>query len=124
MYVSEFVRWKSEWRVFVNKGKVGGVRHYEGDPRASPDETVIFDAVANFTDSSDGEATAGYALDFGVLAETGETTLVEWNYVYALGAYGLDDRVYTKVLLTRWREVVQQCMGGNVVEHGEIAKLN
>ena len=52
-----------------------------------------------------GTAPAAYAIDFGVLAN-GETTLVETNDGYSLGAYDIDADQYTALLMNRWRDLL------------------
>jgi hypothetical protein len=101
---SEIVSWKAEYRTYVTGGRVVGVRHYAGDPAVAIDERVVEAAVETFTQS--GRAPAGYGIDFGVLS-TGETALVEVNDGYALGSYGLDDGLYTDLILARWCELTE-----------------
>ena len=90
---------------FRNKIKVVGMRNYGGDPSVLPDPEVVKRAVTVFEASV--EKTAGYALDFGVLSDSGKTALVEWNDGFALGSYGLDHETYTKLLLERWHELLE-----------------
>ena len=97
------VRWASEHRVYVVRGRVVGIRHYAGDPAISPDEAVVSEAVRALREW--GEATAGYGLDLGVL-DDGRTALVEWNDGFSLGSYGLDAGSYTELILARWSELV------------------
>lgn len=99
---SEVVRWLSEYRVFVIRGRVVGLRHYAGDPAIRVDEAQVERAVRTLEEA--GEGTAAYGVDFGVL-ETGQTALVEWNDGFALGSYGLDRSLYTELTLTRWAEL-------------------
>ena len=106
---SEPVRWASEFRVFVIRGRVVGIRHYAGDPAMNLDEGVMSEAVHRLERS--GEATAGYGLDLGVL-EDGRTALVEWNDGYALGSYGLDPGLYTELVIARWCELLNQAKPG------------
>lgn len=101
--VSEVVNWVSEFRIFVNAGNIVGVQHYSGDSSVELNMTHVENAIAAFENSS--ERTAGYCLDFGVL-DTGETALVEWNDGYSLGSYGLNNEIYTDLLITRWTEIV------------------
>jgi hypothetical protein len=96
---AEVVHWLSEFRVFVIRGEVVGIRHYHGDPTYRADEGVVCEAVPILEAS--GEATAGYGIDFGVLAD-GRTALVEWNDGFGLGSYGLDRGLYTELILARW----------------------
>ncbi|MCP3099712.1 ATP-grasp domain-containing protein [Myxococcus sp. K15C18031901] len=99
---STVVRFRSESRAFVVRGALVGLRHYAGDPTVSVDPALVEDAVRRL--ESSGEATAGYALDFGVL-DTGETALVEWNDGFSLGAYGLPSVDYTALTVARWCEL-------------------
>ena len=147
VYVSEVVEWESEWRVFVLHSKVVGIRCYraEGqdfayttnDPQNAhaltgyngprPDRAIVQAAVEALEASSSPQATAGYSLDFGVLTTPGNTqsrtqtrtTLVEWNDGFALGAYGLDDALYTDLLLARWSDLQKQAG----VQSGELNSI-
>ncbi|MBJ6764455.1 ATP-grasp domain-containing protein [Myxococcaceae bacterium JPH2] len=102
LWCSEVVQWQSEFRVFVLRGAIVGVRHYAGDPSVRLDEARVTEAVATL--EAAGEGTAGYAVDFGVLS-TGETALVEWNDGFSLGAYGLPPEEYTQLTVARWCEL-------------------
>lgn len=103
IWCSDVVEWLSEYRIFINKGEIVGIHHYAGDISVKVNEKIIADALTLF--ESSGEATAGYALDFGVLAD-GTTALVEWNDGFSLGSYGLDKKFYTDLLIARWVELV------------------
>lgn len=107
---AEVVTWLTEYRVFVTRGTIVGIRHYLGDPTVSADRGVIEAAVAAFEAS--GEALAGYGIDFGVLAD-GTTALIEVNEGYGLGAYGLGDAEYTDVIIARWCEMTQWARARN-----------
>jgi hypothetical protein len=100
---SEVVEWRSEHRVYVARGRIVGIQHYHGDPDVAPDRRAVDEAVAAFQAS--GEATAGYGIDFGVLTD-GATALVEVNDGYSLGSYGLNDDVYTDLVVARWSQLV------------------
>jgi hypothetical protein len=102
VWCSEIVEWKSEFRVYVVKGRILGIGHYAGDPSRKVDEKKVEEAVASFEAS--GEAPGGYGIDFGVLS-TGQTALVEINDGYSLGNYGLDDDLYTELIVSRWLEL-------------------
>ena len=99
---SEVVRWLGEYRVFVVRGTLVGVRHYAGDAAVPVDEATVREAVRLL--ESSGEATAGYGVDFGVLA-TGQTALVEWNDGFSLGSYGLEREHYADLTVARWCEL-------------------
>ena len=105
LYCSSVVEWLSEFRVFVNKGQIVGMKHYDGNPTHLPDKNEIEKAVADFENSS--EKTNGYSLDFGVLGN-GETALIEWNDGFSLGSYRLDKELYTELILARWEEILEE----------------
>ncbi|HBE21069.1 MAG TPA: DUF4343 domain-containing protein [Cyanobacteria bacterium UBA11149] len=102
VYCSEVVRWLSEYRVFAIKSKIVGIQHYSGDPSISINEDIVVNAIECLEKS--GEATAAYAIDFGVI-ENNRTALVELNDGFAIGSYGLDKTVYTDLIITRWCEL-------------------
>lgn len=85
VWISEPVKFVSEWRYYILRDQIIGAGRYDdGDDGAPiPDINLIHSAVAamelNFSP-------AGYALDFGVL-DNGETALVEVNDGWALGYY-------------------------------------
>src|SRR5690606_36946193 len=99
IFCSEVVEWVSEYRVFVIRGEIVGIKHYQGDADKNIDDAVVESAIAQLEES--GETTIAYAVDFGLLA-TGQTAVVEWNDGFSLGSYGLDKAIYTDLLITRW----------------------
>ncbi len=99
---SEVVQWLSEFRVFVVRGSIVGIRHYRGPTSPQLDEAQVLRAIERLSEA--GESTAGYAIDFGVL-DSGQTALVEWNDGFSLGAYGLERGPYTDLTLARWTEL-------------------
>ncbi len=102
VYCSEVVEWTSEYRVYVCNGEILSIDHYEGDPEARLDREVVEEAIASLEMA--GRAFAGFGIDFGVLS-SGETALVEMNDGFALGAYSIDGKNYTDLLLARWIEL-------------------
>jgi hypothetical protein len=100
---SEPVKWKSEYRVYVIAGNIVATDLYNGDEKEKLDEAVVQSAVDTFQAS--GEAPAGYAADFGVIAD-GKTALVEVNDGFALGAYQISAELYTNLLFARWKEML------------------
>ncbi len=103
VHCSETVRWVSEHRLYVVRGRLVGIGHYAGDPTVFPDERVVSEAVRKLRES--GEETAGYGLDLGVLDDD-QTALVEWNDGFSLGSYGIDASSYTELILARWSELI------------------
>ena len=99
---SDVVTWLTEWRVFVHGGEVVGVEHYDGDTALRPDADVV-EAVVTALRAT---CPAGFAIDVGVIGETGRTAVVEVNDGFALGRYGLDPDAYVDLLVARWRELL------------------
>ncbi len=103
VYCSHVVEWISEYRIYVNKGQIVGIKNYDGDEEVKLDLKVVENAIRDFEQSD--ERTDGYGIDFGVL-KNGDTAMVEWNDGYALGSYNLDKELYTDLILSRWNEIL------------------
>lgn len=100
VWVSEPVRFVSEYRAYVNQGEVLGVGCYSTEDSATPDLRVIWEAARLLADTP-GTPLA-YAFDWGVL-EDGTTALVEMNDGWAIGLYdGVTRRQYFELLEARW----------------------
>ncbi len=92
----------SEWRCYVLKGKVFACVNYSGDPLTFPNPYIISRYLENFT-----TAPIAYSLDVAI-TETGQATrFIEVNDAYALGYYGGNVELYTKMLDLRWKEIIQ-----------------
>jgi hypothetical protein len=104
VWCSEVVDWRSEFRVYIIGDDIRSVDLYGGDAAVALDMSVVKTAAEVFRAS--GQAPSAYALDFGVL-DTGKTALIEANDGYALGAYQINQRDYTDLLVTRWLELVE-----------------
>jgi ATP-grasp domain, R2K clade family 2 len=100
---SDAVQWLAEYRVYVIHSHIVGVDHYAGDQAYSLNPSTVQSALSTLEMA--GEAPAAYGIDFGVL-HTGETALVEMNDGFALGAYAINQKTYTELLLTRWSELM------------------
>lgn len=98
--VSDVVDFVSEWRCFVCRDEVVGVRPYRGAWDVPPDREALSRAVTE----GRGRMPAGHSLDLGVTAD-GRTLLVEANDGYALGSYGLPSIPYAQLLEARWDEL-------------------
>ena len=98
--VSDVIDIVSEYRCYVIKGELKGIKWYIGDFRIFPDVSVIDSAIKDYKSSP-----IGYAIDFGVTKE-GKTIVVECNDGWSLGNYGLNNTTYANMLLTRWLEII------------------
>jgi hypothetical protein len=106
LWCSEVITWLSEYRIYVVNSEIRSIDFYAGNPEITIDLTEI-DRAIELLDKA-GESYAGYAIDFGVLA-TGETALVEMNDGFSLGAYKIEPKNYTEMLLARWQELLNPC---------------
>lgn len=109
VYKMLVIDWKSEYRAFVNKGDLVGLKHYKGDPLVFPDPKVVAKMVA----VSKSLQLDAFAIDVGVanFQERPEvirtpTLMVEVNDGHSLGAYGLPSLVYAKMIEDRWLQMV------------------
>lgn len=101
IWISEPVKFVSEYRCFVLDDDVIGVKHYKGDWSRALDRLTVEKAVEAYQSSP-----RAYALDFGV-TEYGATALVEVNDAYALGNYGLMSVLYARLIEARWEELTR-----------------
>jgi hypothetical protein len=109
VWVSEVVDGiRSEWRVFVKRGKIIGAKCYHGDSFYSP-RGAFMNNCLNACNKSD-EMPVAYALDIAVVErkrpnEPWKNILIEANDSYALGCYGLPSVVYARFLEARWAQL-------------------
>jgi len=104
LYCSTPVEWAAEFRLFVHKGQIIGIKNYNGNPNLAVDSNTVQAAINAFS-IAHPEITA-CSFDFGLLT-SGETALVEWNDAFALGSYDLDPQLYTDLIITRWEELIR-----------------
>lgn len=100
---SEVVSWVSEYRVYVVHSQIRSIDHYDGNPNVLLDVEKVLDAIEALDNA--GESIAYPAIDFGVL-DSGQTALVEMNDGFAIGAYKIDNKNYTDMILARWEELL------------------
>jgi len=90
----------TEYRVYVHKGKMVDIRHYSGDFRLFPN----FNILDLFLEENDDFPIA-YTMDIGLL-EDGQCVVVEFNDMWAIGNYGIDNDLYFKLLKDRYFEIM------------------
>lgn len=101
LLISEVVDFVSEYRCFVFKGKLVGVRHYSGSFYYYPEIAIIENCIHNYFD-----APVAYCIDFGITSD-GKTMLVEVNDFWSCGTYGFTGQTYAYMLVNRWREIIK-----------------
>ena len=122
VWLSEPVKFVSEWRYYVLDGVVVGAGRYDEGPDEAPKPDVSrVSAAASEMSLSGSLAPAAYALDFGVM-DDGRTALIEANDAWALGYYQGDTpgpkvnpcearcehRTYAKMLYARWNQLCNE----------------
>lgn len=100
LFVSEVVDIVSEYRCFIHNGKLVGIQNYSGDFTVFPNPTTIHLMIEEFNPS------VAYTLDVAITA-SGQTVLVESQDMWAIGNYGLSPKIYARLLLDRWLELVK-----------------
>lgn len=106
VWISEPVRFLSEWRYYVQQGRIIGAARYDAtgdDDAPQPNMGVVLECI-----QATG-LTTPYAADFGVLRD-GSTALVEANDAWSLGLYGqaLEPLTYLRFLSLRWQSLVSE----------------
>lgn len=105
------VEFLSEYRVFMHKGEMVGMKHYKGDPLIFPDEKTLRKLLRR----AKAMVQVAYALDVGIanFPERPEqirnpTLLVEANDAHSLGAYGLPSWIYVQMIEDRWHQMMKR----------------
>jgi hypothetical protein len=105
IYISEVVDIISEYRCFVHKNKLVGIKHYDGDFTRFPNISIIELMIDKYKNDSP----ISYTLDVGIISKTNttnyETILIEINDFWAIGGYGLDGKTYVRMLIDRFQEI-------------------
>jgi hypothetical protein len=103
VYTSEPIDIISEYRCFVHKNKLVGIKHYDGDFTKFPDVFTIESMMQKYYD----ESPVSYTLDVGLVRDGNDfkTILVEINDFWAIGGYGLDGKTYVRMLIDRFQEI-------------------
>lgn len=95
---SEPVQFVTEYRGFVHKDELIGLRHYKGDFTRMVDASVARSVIKAW------KGPVSYSIDLG-LDVHGGTSVVELNDFFALGAYGLPSVQYANAVTDRWLEM-------------------
>ena len=100
VWLSEAVKFVSEYRCYILRREILGVCCYRGDWSKAPSRKVVEGAVRAWE-----KQPVAWALDVGVTPK-GETLLVEVNDGYALGNYGLMSTKYAQLLEAWWEKAL------------------
>jgi hypothetical protein len=92
----------AECRCYVRFNKIVDVRNYSGDFTVIPDIKWTENIVKNLIDFP-----SAYTIDVCLL-ENGQTEVVEFNDMWAIGNYGIDNSDYYKLLRERYFEIMRK----------------
>ena len=90
----------NETRCYVNNGRIIDARNYAGDFRISPDWNWIDTYLVSLN-----QTPSAFSIDVGVL-ENGRNVIIEYNDMWAIGNYGLENTEYFRLLSDRYFEIM------------------
>jgi hypothetical protein len=99
VYKQDMVDIASEYRCFVHKGILKGIKHYSGDFTLFPDINLVNEIISSYDNQP-----ISYTIDIGIL-DNGKNILIEINDFFAIGSYGLDPKIYVRMLIDRFIEM-------------------
>lgn len=91
----------TEYRCYIHMNKCIDIRNYSGDIYTFIDSTYLDDVI-----SSNKNFPIAYTIDLGVLAN-GENVVIEYNDMWAIGNYGMDNALYLRLLRDRYFEIIK-----------------
>lgn len=86
---------------YVFMGKIIDVRHYSGVFSITPNFHFLNDIAKNNIDFP-----IAYTIDVAIL-KNNENTVIEYNDMWAIGNYGLDNITYKRLISNRYFEIVK-----------------
>ena len=96
VFCSSVIDMKSEYRCFIYNGDFMNLKHYQGNPFIFPNVEKIQNMIKAYK-----SAPICYTLDVAI-NNVDETLLVECNDFWSVGNYGLEPKLYAKMLRDRW----------------------
>ncbi len=99
--ISQLIDIVSEYRCYIIDKKIVGCYNYLGSIYEYPNLKLVDQMISEFEN-----APIGYSIDVALL-ENGETCLIECNDGWSLGNYGLEPKLYTRLLTERWIEILK-----------------
>lgn len=93
---------ETEWRIYVYRNEIYDARNYSGDFTMMPN----FDYVKAIIDLNKNTFPATYTIDVAMLLN-GDCVIVEYNDMWAIGNYGVQNRDYIKMLYDRYFDIIR-----------------
>lgn len=94
---------ESEWRVYVYRNEITDSRNYSGDFKIGPD----YDYIKNIIEENRSDFPSTYTIDIGIL-ESGENVIIEFNDMWAIGNYGIQNDIYLRLLSDRYFDIMKK----------------
>lgn len=94
----------SEWRIYVHNHKMVDSRNYAGDFTLSPNYDYVRFIIGK---NRDIDFPCAYTLDIAIF-EDGNSDVVEFNDMWAIGNYGMPNDLYLTLLQDRYNEIIEQ----------------
>lgn len=92
----------SEWRVYIHMYKIFDIRNYSGDIFNIPNKNYILNIINKYFDNFP----TAYTIDVGIL-EDGQNVIIEFNDMWAIGNYGMDNSDYLRLLKQRYFQIIK-----------------
>lgn len=97
-FISEPVDFISEWRCFVYRGKLRGIKHYLGNEWIMPYKFFIEDCINQI-----GDSIIAYTLDVGITKNCCNAVIEVQNFI-SCGLYGFEDEIMIPMLINAYKE--------------------
>lgn len=95
----------SEWRCYVKKTLISepivDIRCYSGDPFVTPNKDYILEVF----NENILKYPKAYTIDVGILSD-GTNVVIEYNDMWSIGNYGIENSEYLSLLKSRYFEIV------------------
>lgn len=104
VYTSDPIEIDAEYRCFVHKNQLVGLKHYAGDFTKFLDINAIDFLIKRY----EKRAPVSYTLDVAVSNiknKNTNVTVIEVNDFWAIGGYGLDGKTYVRMIIDRFQEI-------------------
>ena len=98
----------SEWRIYALRDQIKYAGNYAGDPLIFPKESFVKDIIyKNHYLKKAGDFPEAYTIDVAILEDGNHTNVVvEYNDMWAIGNYGMENDTYVNLLRRRYREIM------------------
>lgn len=101
-FVSEEIDIVSEWRCFVYRGELKGIKHYAGDEWCMPNKSFVDECISKIDNTL-----PAYTLDIGITNDNKNVVVEVHNFV-SCGLYGFEDFSLIPMLINGYkRELLQ-----------------